>query len=362
MKAEVRPRDLRLAVGKATVATLAKQYSGYRFAVNGCYFAPLTVSICSPVAKDGKTLYDPKAPYPYLAVKGDRAWFGRGSPDGVDCDFLIGGGPMHLVNGAKGGPVAGEWYDYEIANGETRVRQRTIVGLTQAGTVVIIVLKGTFADCRKALLDAGCVSGMNLDGGSSTQWVEDGQTIYGSPRKVPTALVAVSSEPRKCRVYIDRSDQWANISYPVAYGNRLRYIEGAVMQTYGLTLAKELDKRGYEVRLSDSEEHDLGLIADDANAWGADLVVSLHSNAAEDALRGKIAFIVAKGGKAEKLAHLLSDDVRVANYQILRDTDAPAVLVEIDFHSTPEGALSLLDPNTVLNFARQTADAIDKWR
>jgi hypothetical protein len=345
-------------------------HAGGKVAVNGSYWWLHDKPPVSFVGDKGRTVHHDgaylptgeKVYWPYIAVRADgTCWFGEGSkepnePAEGTYEWAIGGGPRY-----RNGKVVGWNASLPPMNA---LAFRTAIGVSNGHiTLVVSQSKMTMTDFATRLNAAGISEALNLDGGGSTT-LYDGQTyLVGGGREIPNAIIVdaeVTSE-RKLRVFIDRSDQWANVSTPTAYGNRLRYIEGAVMQTYGLTLARELDKRGYEVRLADSEIDDLGAICEDANAWRADLVLSLHSDANEKPLRGMTAYIVATGGRAERLAKLLTPNVRTADFQILRDTDAPAVLVEIDFHSTPEGALSLLDPNTVLNFARQTADAIERW-
>ncbi len=82
------------------------------------------------------------------------------------------------------------------------------------------------------------------------------------------------------------------------------------------------------------------------NKAGCDLVVSLHCNSAKTLAEYTASFIVGKGGKAEIAATLIQKrlveatgwpdgGVRTANFEILRETTAPAVLVEIGFISNP---------------------------
>ena len=94
--------------------------------------------------------------------------------------------------------------------------------------------------------------------------------------------------------------------------------------------------------------------AKEANAWPADMVLSLHCNAyKEQTAYGAEALIYARGGKAERYAKVLLDTlcdkcglynrgVKVrTDIGILRRTKAPAVLIELAFMSNPSEAIRL---------------------
>lgn len=132
---------------------------------------------------------------------------------------------------------------------------------------------------------------------------------------------------------------------------------------FNLDVAKRskahLERCGVQVIMTREDEHDVSLtrrckICNDA---GCDLFISKHSNAggkagwyiAEDGLRWNTAegwsvHIIARGGKAEQLAEKIravaipllgcrDRGVNEDNYQVLRDTKCPAVLIEHGFHT-----------------------------
>lgn len=83
----------------------------------------------------------------------------------------------------------------------------------------------------------------------------------------------------------------------------------------------------------------------DANAWGADYYIALHSNAGGG--KGMEVFAYAPGGVGEILAKALykrlepltphaDRGVKFANFAELRETNMPAALVELDFHDNVE--------------------------
>ncbi len=111
-------------------------------------------------------------------------------------------------------------------------------------------------------------------------------------------------------------------------------------------LRTELEWQGINVMMSRTADttKTLPVRAAEANGWGADLVVSVHANAFEDAsANGTEVLIYKKGGNAEKLAKkVLAQIVSVLNtknrgiverpgLQILKNTKAPAILCELAF-------------------------------
>lgn len=87
-----------------------------------------------------------------------------------------------------------------------------------------------------------------------------------------------------------------------------------------------------------------------ANVSNCDYFVSIHANAHQDCwsdARGWEIHIIGKGGKAEQLAkcihkHSIADlglkdrGIKVSNFQVLKDTDMPAVLIEHGFYTNKE--------------------------
>ena len=113
---------------------------------------------------------------------------------------------------------------------------------------------------------------------------------------------------------------------------------------------EELTQRGHTVAMSRN-----GTVDDDgltwrammANAWGADLLISIHCNSAEriDA-EGTETYCYPGSVEGKRLADwiqycltdsLLTEDrgVKEANFAMLRETECPAVLVECGFISNP---------------------------
>ncbi|MBC7324276.1 MAG: N-acetylmuramoyl-L-alanine amidase [Moorella sp. (in: Bacteria)] len=142
--------------------------------------------------------------------------------------------------------------------------------------------------------------------------------------------------------------------------------EKAVTLAVGLVLQQLLQGAGIAVVMSRTFDQDVSL-ADRAalfNREQVDLVISLHVNSADTPAPNYVStFILAPGGQAEKIARLLQPElvaatawsdggVREANFYILRETEAPAVLVEMGFISNPETATQLATPAVQQSLAR----------
>ncbi len=172
------------------------------------------------------------------------------------------------------------------------------------------------------------------------------------------------------KIYID---QGHNPEAPNggAVGNGLR--EQDITYRVGSALAELLRQNGnYEVRLSrptpetslgESNTTSLRARVEDANAWGADYFISIHTNAASDPnARGTEAFSYARGTRAFELGEDIVEGITEATglpdrgmkvrpgLYVLRKTDMPAVLVELGFITNPTDA-ALMDADPGL-FAR----------
>ena len=160
------------------------------------------------------------------------------------------------------------------------------------------------------------------------------------------------------KIYIDQGHNPVNPNAG-AEGNGLR--EQDVVYPIGIELAELLRANGnFEVRLSrptadtqigTSNSTSLRLRVQDANSWGADYFISLHTNASDiTSATGSEALVYSQPSTAAELGEdLLRELNRVTGLAnrgvksrpglyVLRRTTMPAVLMELGFISNPEDA------------------------
>ncbi len=172
------------------------------------------------------------------------------------------------------------------------------------------------------------------------------------------------------KIYIDQGHNPVNPNAG-AEGNGLR--EQDIVYPIGIALADLLRANGnFEVRLSrptpdtqigTSNSTSLRLRVQDANSWGADYFISLHTNASDNAsASGSEALVYSRPSRAASLgADILEGLNRATGLRnrgvktrtglyVLRKTVMPAVLVELGF-ITNRGDATLMSEQPEL-FAR----------
>ena len=165
------------------------------------------------------------------------------------------------------------------------------------------------------------------------------------------------------KIYIDQGHNPQNPNAG-AEGNGLR--EQDLVYTIGQELATLLRRNGnFDVRLSrptketllgSTNATSLAARVNDANRWGADYFISLHTNASEQsAATGVEGYAYAQGTRGfalgEDILTNLSDTTGLRNrgmkarpsLYVLRKTSMPAVLVELGFITNPRDASLMLN-------------------
>ena len=153
--------------------------------------------------------------------------------------------------------------------------------------------------------------------------------------------------------------------------NRLE--EKDVTLALAFLLEEELALRGHEVIMTRRQDRTLALDAraEFANRYEAELVVSLHCNAAADPRVEGMEVFHRPGSKpgreaaATILTHMLAAfpghenrGVKEADFTVLRESSAPGVLVEAEFLTNPAQLRFLADAKNQRGLARAIAAGV----
>ena len=179
------------------------------------------------------------------------------------------------------------------------------------------------------------------------------------------------------RVFLNPGHSLGGNPDPGCVNPRCRLRECDLAITYGSLCGKYLEAAGCEVRLLQShnlagESPGYPCVCDAANAWAADVFLSIHVNAGGG--RGAETYCYNLGGKGERLAHCIQKQL-VATLQpidpgyrdrgvmehptfcVLRNTNMPAVLVEVGFIDSDDvGVLTLHGDEIARALARGVTD------
>lgn len=177
------------------------------------------------------------------------------------------------------------------------------------------------------------------------------------------------------KIYIDQGHNPRNPNAG-AEGNGLR--EQDIVYDIGVRLSDILNANGIETRLSrptpetqlgTSNATSLAARVNEANSWGADYFISLHTNAADaPSAEGSEAYVYRRGSVAAELARNILEGLNDStglptrgvfarpSLYVLRKTRMPAVLVELGFITNPYEA-SLMSTRPDL-FAEGVANGV----
>ncbi len=180
------------------------------------------------------------------------------------------------------------------------------------------------------------------------------------------------------KIYIDAGHNPRNPNAG-AEGNGLR--EQDITFDIAQRLSQILRSEGYETRLSRptpdtqlgiSNATSLAARVNDANSWGADYFISLHTNASSSpSANGAEAFVYRQNSDSFYFAESILDSMTEftgqinrgvkprAGLYVLRKTRMPATLVELGFITNPEEAN--LMANSPELFAGGIAEGIDNY-
>ena len=210
----------------------------------------------------------------------------------------------------------------------------------------------TLTGLANYMLGQGCKYAINLDGGGSCHLQVGQKTYTKSTRKNASWIIVYEQKGSgKMKICLDygHSAQTKGKRSPDS-----SLMEYEFNRDVGKRLKAILERHGVEVIETVTDDTDVSLPerCNIANKNNADYFVSIHANADGNgydwtSVRGWEIHIVGKGGKAEKLAKaihkhsipilgLKDRGVRISNFQVLRDTNMPAVLIEHGFYTNKE--------------------------
>jgi len=161
---------------------------------------------------------------------------------------------------------------------------------------------------------------------------------------------------------------------PGAIGNEPRRLEEKdVTLTLAFLLEEELALRGHEVIMTRRQDRTLALDAraEFANRYEAELLLSLHCNAAADPRIEGMEVFHRPGSKAGReagatiLTHMLAAfpghenrGVKEADFTVLRESTATGVLIEAEFLTNPAQLRFLGDAKNQRGLARAIAAGV----
>lgn len=238
---------------------------------------------------------------------------------------------------------------------------RSCVGLKANGDIVFLCdqSKRSLMGVAEDMLNTGCVTALNYDGGGSSQAYCDGQKLLSTRKVVAYLCVWTGTETAKKESNETTSDSsMSKFKVVLDPGHGATCTNGAPDKSYyehefALDVANRMSKiltnHGVNVKITRTNGTDITLservkISDDYNP---NYFISLHSNAYgtnwNDA-NGWEVYVSGFGGNAEKLARaiesatrevipLFDKGIKQANYTVIKNTKAPAILIEHGFHT-----------------------------
>ena len=347
---EIENAKIYINTSKKAVYEIKKE-TGADYIINGTLYDMMTYNPVCHLKADGKSLCQPA--YTTYGYAWDKLPVLEVIPskqkNHIACVTMIRSGKKEAMR-------------YDAAIGGRR--GRSAMGRTADSLVLLCTKDGaseamTPEGLQDKMLSLGCMDAIMLDGGGSSQCDFEGKTITSTRRVQNLILVYLRKEKNMKKVMLDPGHDAGNVNGSPDG----TYKEHEFALDMGKRIKAILEKAGVEVFMTrtDGSAVSLNERCRMANAIkGLDLYVSLHSNAADSSgqwssARGWSAHIIAKGGNAEKAAKAIlarvqaagvavrSQSIVVSNFQVLRDTVAPAVLIEHGFHTNEQDVALLQD-------------------
>jgi len=271
-------------------------------------------------------------------------------------DF-IGGAPVLVVD-AKINIYWGNKVSTQIQGKHIR----TAIGINKTDLFLYVSEDEITIDTlAKRMLGYGCKYAINCDGGGSSYLYDKPKSYKSSIRSNPTWLLVYKKEEipmnKKYKICLDAGHGGSD---PGATYNTF-YEKDVTLKVVNLMKAKL--EPYVDIVLTRSKDSTVSLEerVTIANKNNVDYFVSIHCNSSVNtAAKGWECYVVAKGGKAEKLANKIRNitiltnnnlkdrGVKTANFYVLKNTVAPAVLIENAFISNYDDRTNVLKSDNAL--------------
>ena len=278
---------------------------------------------------------------------------------GIIRDY-VSGAPVLVVDGR----VSIDWGN-KVSTQIQGKHIRTAIGFNDEDLVMYVSEDSiTLETLATRMIDYGCKYAINCDGGGSSHLYSGGKTYKSSIRANPTWLLVYKKEEeqmaKKYKVCLDAghggTDPGATSGKLYEKDINLKVVKA--MEEYLKPYVDIVLTRGADETVSLEKRVKV------ANEAKVDLYFSVHCNASDNtAAKGWEIYIVGKGGNAEKLAKrveanvftdttlgLKNRGIKTANFYVLKETDAPAVLVENAFISNTDDRTKFLKSDFILNY------------
>ena len=164
---------------------------------------------------------------------------------------------------------------------------------------------------------------------------------------------------------------------PGACAEEGKIYEAEIVMQVSRLMARTLELQGHEVVLTregDILTDDLGFRCDISNKFFADIFISVHCNGFPDiTAHGTEVWHFPGSAQGEKLASFIQTalietmgtrdrGIKEKAYDVLRDTQCPAVIVELAFISNVADRLILTDTYLQRGFAQAVAIGVEKYQ
>ena len=163
-----------------------------------------------------------------------------------------------------------------------------------------------------------------------------------------------------------------------AWGEKYDYVEEDDLNLIiSFLLRYELLLAGYDVKLSRETDMPVSLSkrCKMANAWDADIFISIHADAFHNVTAKGISTHIYRNSSAETLilatwvhSKLITNfmdntdrGIRKSDFYVLRKTNMPAILVECEFLSNLLMRRFLKEPENQIRIAKAIAEGVEKY-